>query len=80
MQSITPPLAAGVTDCQEVNCPKGKRGHPGVRRFAPRNDNEIWWFSYTNTPASIPIRIAPGEQSIADFVLKKYFLNENNSY
>ena len=29
---------AGVTDCQKVNCPKGKRGHPGVRRFAARND------------------------------------------
>ena len=21
------------TDCQEVNCPEGKRSHPGVRRF-----------------------------------------------
>ena len=29
---------AGITDCQKVNCPKGKRGHPGVRRFAARND------------------------------------------
>ena len=23
---------AGDADCQKVNCPKGKRGHPGVRR------------------------------------------------
>ena len=22
---------AGDADCQKVNCPKGKRGHPGVR-------------------------------------------------
>ena len=22
------------TDCQKVNCPKGKRGHPGVRAYA----------------------------------------------
>ena len=26
------------TDCQKVNCPKGKRRHPGVRGYAPRND------------------------------------------
>ena len=28
-------------DCQKVNCPKGKRGHPGVRRFAARNDGDF---------------------------------------
>ena len=22
------------TDCQKVNCPQGKRGHPGVRAYA----------------------------------------------
>ena len=29
---------AGDADCQKVNCPKGKRGHPGVRPVGPRND------------------------------------------
>ena len=32
-----PPVPGGDgkrTDCQKVNCPKGKRGHPGVRAYA----------------------------------------------
>ena len=29
------------TDCQKVNCPKGKRSHPGVRGCAPRNDSSF---------------------------------------
>ena len=26
-------------DCQKVNCPKGKRSHPGVRAYGPRNSH-----------------------------------------
>ena len=46
------------TDCQKVNCPKGKRCHPGVRQ------REHWramtWFSLPDTlivtvPKSLPI-------------------------
>ena len=42
-QSVTPAAQRAArslrdrrdADCQKVNCPKGKRGHPGVRRALP---------------------------------------------
>ena len=42
------------TDCQKVNCPKGKRGQPGLRRFAPRNDHRC--LDVIASPKGVAIR------------------------
>ena len=44
---------AGDADCQKVNCPKGKRGHPGVRAYGPRNDTVIFGWSFCTNLAVI---------------------------
>ena len=43
------------TDCQEVNCPKGKRSHPGVRPFGARNDAFFVRFDVNETASEYAV-------------------------